>query len=221
VAGNGQKELFETLIGVRRIVSGKVTFQGEDITRQSPKYIQDKGVAFIPEDRFAEGLVPEFSVEENLILGSQRAASFKSRGFIDASRVADFAKKCIDRYEIATPSSKTLTRTLSGGNAQKLIVAREFTREAKLTLANQPSRGLDVGVIEYMHQALLKKRREGGAILLASEDLEELYNIADTIVVIYRGRIMGRFPAADADIQQIGLLMVGSGVDDFGAACRV
>ena len=221
VAGNGQKELFETLIGVRRIVSGKVSLQGEDITRQRPKYIQAKGVAFIPEDRFAEGLVPEFSVEENLILGSQRNASFKSRGFIDASRVADFAKKCIDRYEIATPSSKTLTRTLSGGNAQKLIVAREFTREAKLTLANQPSRGLDVGVIEYMHQALLKKRREGGAILLASEDLEELYNIADTIVVIYQGRIMGRFPAADVDIQQIGLLMVGSGVDDFGAECRV
>jgi simple sugar transport system ATP-binding protein len=221
VAGNGQKELFETLIGVRKIISGLVSLLGEDITRQSPKNIQDKGVAFIPEDRLAEGLVPEFSVEENLILGSQRSVRFKSRGFIDFARVTEFAIKCIDRFDIATPSPKTLTRTLSGGNAQKLIVAREFAREAKLTLANQPSRGLDVGVIEYMHQALLKKRKEGGAILLASEDLDELYNIADTIVVIYQGRIMGRFPVADVDIQQIGLLMVGSGVDDFGAACRV
>jgi simple sugar transport system ATP-binding protein len=221
VAGNGQKELFETLIGVRKARSGQVTLMGEDITRQSPKYIQEKGVAFIPEDRFAEGLVPDFSVEENLILGNQRAARFKSRGFIDFARVADFAKKCIARYEIATPSGKTLTRTLSGGNAQKLIVAREFAKEAKLTLANQPSRGLDVGVIEYMHHALLAKRREGGAILLASEDLDELYNIADTIVVIHKGRIMGSFPVAEADIQQIGLLMVGSGTDEFGLACRV
>ncbi len=221
VAGNGQKELFETLIGVRKARSGKVTLLGEDITRRSPKYIQEKGVAFIPEDRFAEGLVPDFSVEENLILGSQRAARFKSRGFIDFTRVADFAKKCIADYEIATPSGKTITRTLSGGNAQKLIVAREFAQAAKLTLANQPSRGLDVGVIEYMHQVLLEKRREGGAILLASEDLDELYNIADTIVVIHKGQIMGRFPAAEADIQQIGLLMVGSGTDEFGVACRV
>ncbi|MGB9441938.1 MAG: ATP-binding cassette domain-containing protein [Desulfobacterales bacterium] len=221
VAGNGQKELFETLIGVRKARSGQVTLLGEDITRRSPKYIQEKGVAFIPEDRFAEGLVPDFSVEENLILGSQRAARFKSRGFIDFARVTDFANKCIADYEIATPSGKTLTRTLSGGNAQKLIVAREFAQAAKLTLANQPSRGLDVGVIEYMHQVLLEKRGEGGAILLASEDLDELYNIADTIVVIYKGQIMGRFPAAEADIQQIGLLMVGSGTDEFGVACRV
>ncbi len=221
VAGNGQKELFETLIGVRKAISGQVSLLGEDVTRRSPKYIQEKGVAFIPEDRFAEGLIPDFSVEENLILGSQRAARFKSRGFIDFTRVADFAKKCIADYEIATPSGKTITRTLSGGNAQKLIVAREFAREAKLTLANQPSRGLDVGVIEYVHHVLLEKRREGGAILLASEDLDELYNIADTIVVIHKGQIMGRFPVAEADIQQIGLLMVGSGTDEFGVACRV
>jgi ABC-type uncharacterized transport system ATPase subunit len=221
VAGNGQKELFETLIGVRKAISGQVSLLGEDVTRRSPKYIQEKGVAFIPEDRFAEGLIPDFSVEENLILGSQRAARFKSRGFIDFTRVADFAKKCITDYGIATPSGKTITRTLSGGNAQKLIVAREFAREAKLTLANQPSRGLDVGVIEYVHHVLLEKRREGGAILLASEDLDELYNIADTIVVIHKGQIMGRFPVAEADIQQIGLLMVGSGTDEFGVACRV
>jgi ABC-type uncharacterized transport system ATPase subunit len=221
VAGNGQKELFETLIGVRKAISGQVSLLGEDVTRRSPKYIQEKGVAFIPEDRFAEGLIPDFSVEENLILGSQRAARFKSRGFIDFTRVADFAKKCIADYEIATPSGKTITRTLSGGNAQKLIVAREFAREAKLTLANQPSRGLDVGVIEYVHHVLLEKRREGGAILLASEDLDELYNIADTNVVIHKGQIMGRFPVAEADIQQIGLLMVGSGTDEFGVACRV
>jgi simple sugar transport system ATP-binding protein len=221
VAGNGQKELFETLIGVRKAHSGSVTVGGEEITGRSPNYIQNLGIAFIPEDRFAEGLVPNFSVEENLILGNQRAPRFKSRGFINFTRVADFARKCITDYGIATPSEKTLTRTLSGGNAQKLIVAREFANPAKLTLANQPSRGLDVGVIEYMHQALLEKRRDGGAILLASEDLDELFNIADTIVVIHKGRITGRFPASEADIQKIGLLMVGSGAAEFGLDCRV
>lgn len=221
VAGNGQKELFETLIGVRKARSGRVVLEGAEITAKSPKFIQDLGVAFIPEDRFAEGLVPDFSVEENLILGSQRAGRFKTGGFIDFGRVADFAKRCISDYEIATPTAKTVTRTLSGGNAQKLIVAREFARVAKLTLANQPSRGLDVGVIEYMHQALLEKRRQGGAVLLASEDLDELFAIADTIVVIHKGQITGRFPVAEADVQQIGLLMVGSGTDEFGLACRV
>jgi ABC-type uncharacterized transport system ATPase subunit len=209
VAGNGQKELFEALVGVRVCTGGKVTLNGGEITNRSPGRIQELGVAFIPEDRFAEGLVPDFSVEENLILGGQRNNRFKSRGFLDFGRISAFAKDCIKKYGIATPSGKTLARTLSGGNAQKLIVAREFERNAALTLANQPSRGLDVGVIEYMHAALLEKRASGGGILLASEDLDELFAIADTIVVIHKGRILGRFAACDADLQTIGLLMAG------------
>lgn len=209
VAGNGQKELFETLIGARRATAGRVYFNGVNIVNKSPRDIQRRGVAFIPEDRFAEGLVPDFSVEENLILGSHRDQKLKTAGFLDFKRIAAFAKTCIDRYDIMTPSEKTITRTLSGGNAQKLIVAREFVQNAQLTLANQPSRGLDVGVIEYVHKALLKKRNENGGILMASEDLEELFNIADTIVVMHGGRIMGRFPVEKADINTIGLLMAG------------
>ena len=209
VAGNGQKELFESLVGVRGATGGEIYLNGQAITNCSPKHIQESGVAFIPEDRFAEGLVPDFSVEENLILGEQRSPKFKSMGLLDFSRISSFAQKCISRYDIATPSGKTLARTLSGGNAQKLIVAREFARNTPLTLANQPSRGLDVGVIEYMHAALLEKRAQGGGILLASEDLDELFAIADTIVVIHKGSILGRFAACDADLQTIGLLMAG------------
>lgn len=209
VAGSGQKELFETLMGVRRAVAGRVYFNGVDIANHSPKDIQNRGIAFIPEDRFTEGLIPDFSIEENLILGNHRDQKFKKRGFLNFKQISAFAKDCIKKYEIMTPSQKAFTRTLSGGNAQKVIVAREFAQNAQLTLANQPSRGLDVGVIEYMHTALLKKRDENGGILMASEDLEELFNIADTIVVMHDGRIMGRFPVKEADIKTIGLLMAG------------
>ncbi len=209
VAGNGQKELFETLIGARKALAGSVYFNGVDIVNKSPRDIQKRGVAFIPEDRFAEGLIPDFSIEENLILGNHRDQKFKLRGLLDFKQIAAFASDCIDKYEIMAPSEKTTTRTLSGGNAQKVIIAREFAQEAPLTLANQPSRGLDVSVIEYMHKTLLQKREDGGGILMASEDLEELFNIADTIVVIHDGRIVGRFPVHEADINTIGLLMAG------------
>jgi general nucleoside transport system ATP-binding protein len=209
VAGNGQKELFETLIGVRKATEGEIYLNGVDIVNRDPKYIQKLGVAFIPEDRFAEGLVSDFTVEENLILGNHCDKKFKKNGFLNFKEILVFAKECINKFDIQTPSEKTLTRTLSGGNAQKVIVAREFAQNAQLTLANQPSRGLDVGVIEYMHQMLLKKRDEKGGILMASEDLEELFNIADTIVVMHDGQIMGSFPVAEADINTIGLLMAG------------
>jgi ABC-type uncharacterized transport system ATPase subunit len=209
VAGNGQKELFETLMGVRKAVAGRVYLNGVNIVNRSPKAIQNKGVAFIPEDRFAEGLIPDFTIEENLILGNHRDKKFTARGLLNFKAITSFAKTCIKGYGIMTPSEKSVTRTLSGGNAQKVIVAREFAQNAQLTLANQPSRGLDVGVIEYMHKALLKKRDENGGILMASEDLEELFNIADTIVVMHDGRIMGKFPVEEADINTIGLLMAG------------
>ncbi len=214
VAGNGQKELFETLVGVRPITAGTITLSGSDITRHSTKDIQEKGVAFIPEDRFAEGLVPDFTIEENLILGRHDSPNFRWRGFLNFGRISDFARKCISQYGIAAPSSRTLARTLSGGNAQKVIVAREFAGNASLTLANQPSRGLDVGVIEYMHGALMEKRAQGGGILLASEDLDELFTIADTIVVMHKGRILGRFAADKADLATIGLLMAGHSETD-------
>lgn len=209
VAGNGQKELFETLIGVRQATDGEIYLNGVDIVNRKPKYIQKLGVAFIPEDRFSEGLVSNFTVEENLIIGNHRDKKFKTRGFLNFKQITSFAKACIEKFGIQTPSEKTLIRTLSGGNAQKVIVAREFAQNAQLTLANQPSRGLDVGVIEYMHQLLLRKRENDGGILMASEDLEELFNIADTIIVMYDGKVMGSFPVETADLNTIGLLMAG------------
>lgn len=217
VASNGQKELFESLIGVRHATQGQVLLNGEAITNLSPYKIQKKGVAFIPDDRFLEGLVPSFPVSENLILGSQREERFSKYQLLDNKKINDFANTCVEDFEIKTPSISTIIRTLSGGNAQKVIVAREFALNASLTLANQPSRGLDIGVIEYMHRALLNKRDEGGAVLLASEDLDELFNLVDTLLVMHDGRITGCFPIEEADIKTVGLLMAGDSVESISS----
>lgn len=209
VAGNGQGELFEALMGVRRATTGTVKLDGVDITNNAPVDIQYQGMGYIPDDRFAEGLVGDFDVQSNIILGHHRTPPFAHGGFLNFAKISEFARHAIDEFEIKTPSEKTITRTLSGGNAQKVIVAREFAQATKMLLANQPSRGLDVGVIEYMHQRLLEKRRNDYGILMASEELEELLNLADRVLVIFKGQILGEFASETADIEQIGLLMAG------------
>jgi len=209
VAGNGQGELFEALIGVRKTRGGTIRMDGADITGRSPAEIQRLGMGYIPDDRFADGLVGDYDIQSNLILGHHRQAPFARRGLLQFGAIRDFARKAIAELEIKAPSETTRTRSLSGGNAQKVIVAREFAQATKVILANQPSRGLDVGVIEYMHERLLEKRRNDFGILLASEELDELLSLADRIVVIFKGRILGEFAAGTADIEQIGLLMAG------------
>ncbi|MGI9416967.1 MAG: ABC transporter ATP-binding protein [Geminicoccaceae bacterium] len=214
VAGNGQKELFETLIGVREATAGEVAVDGAAMTNRQPHEIGAHGVAYIPEDRLAEGLVPDFSIADNMVLGAQRDAPFAANGILDPTQITRAAKEAMDGFDIAAPSEKTIARTLSGGNAQKVIVAREFAQSTKVILANQPSRGLDVGVIDYMHQRLLEKRRAGFGILMASEELDELFMLADRIVVIFKGRIVGEFASEAADVEEIGLLMAGHGSED-------
>ena len=210
VAGNGQRELFETIVGVRAATRGKVMLDGRDITGLAPKQVMAHGIGFIPEDRFAEGLVGQFTVAENLVLGHHDQAEFSSRlRLLDRRRINAFASTSITAFEIVTPSAESVTSTLSGGNAQKVILAREFAHGSHCILANQPSRGLDVGVIEYVHKRLLEKKREGGAILFASEELEELFNIADRIAVIFKGEILEVFSTEEASIETIGLLMAG------------
>ncbi|MBN8629311.1 MAG: ABC transporter ATP-binding protein [Rhodobacterales bacterium] len=209
VAGNGQGELFETLIGVRKAASGTIRLDGEDITGRSPAEIQKRGMGHIPDDRFADGLVGDFDIQNNLILGHHRKAPFSRAGFLNFGEIRSFARNAIAEFDIKAPSETTRTRSLSGGNAQKVIVAREFDQATKMVLANQPSRGLDVGVIEYMHERLLDKRRSDFGVLLASEELGELLSLADRILVIFKGRILGEFTGEDANIEQIGLLMAG------------
>lgn len=220
VAGNGQRALFETIIGVRKATAGQILLDGAEITNRSPYSIQHKGVGYIPDDRFAEGLVGDFDILSNIVLGHHKTPPFARAGFLNFGRIAAFARRAIKDYEIKAPSERTICRTLSGGNAQKVIVAREFAQASRLLLANQPSRGLDVGVIEYMHARLLEKRREEFGILMASEELDELFSLCDRILVLFKGRILGEFTPETADVETIGLLMAGQ-VDEAAAAGAV
>jgi len=209
VAGNGQKPLFEALMGFRPVSEGEIFLKGESITNLTPRLALDRGVGYIPEDRFREGLVSDFSVAENLILGWQYSADYRQGPFLDRKRIRRLAEQQIDRFQIATPSPDVATNTLSGGNAQRIILAREFLHSNCLILANQPTRGLDVGVIEYVFENLLQKRDEGFAIILASEELDDLFNLADRIAVFFKGRIMAILDPRTASVEQVGLLMAG------------
>ncbi|MDE0303845.1 MAG: ABC transporter ATP-binding protein [Albidovulum sp.] len=216
VAGNGQKELFEALVGARKIESGEIRLDSEDITNQTPRSAIDRGIGYIPDDRYRYGLVGDFTVEENMILGLQKAPAFSRHALLDFSRIGAFAAKGISDFEIVTPSIKAKTGNLSGGNAQKIILAREFWSTSCCLLANQPTRGLDVGVIEYVHKLLLKKCGEGFAILLASEELDDIISLSDRIGVMFKGEFMGIFDAGTVTIEQLGLLMAGQKILSSG-----
>jgi general nucleoside transport system ATP-binding protein len=209
ISGNGQKELFEVLSGVRQADSGQVILEDEDITNRSSKYVMSRGVGHVPEDRLQEGLIPDFNLSENLILGQQRSKLYRRGMFLNFEQIRKFAMMCVSTFEIKTPSLNQPTKFLSGGNIQKIILAREFTQCPQCLLANQPTRGLDVGVIEYVHKRLLEKREEGIGILLASEDLDEIMDLSDRIAVLFKGQILGIFDEQEADIEKIGLLMAG------------
>jgi simple sugar transport system ATP-binding protein len=209
VSGNGQTELFETLVGMRAPSRGSIKLKNESIAGLPPAEIIDKGIGHIPADRYREGLVGELSVADNLLLGRQFSPQFSRFGFILKDRVKQFALKSISEFDIRTPSYKTPAKYLSGGNAQKIIIARELFQSSKVLLANQPTRGLDVGVIEYVYEKLLEKRKEGYGILLASEELEDLFAFTDRILVIHNGEIQGEFVTGETTIEEIGRLMAG------------
>jgi general nucleoside transport system ATP-binding protein len=209
VAGNGQKELFEVLVGVRKPVSGEVLLSGKNVTSFSPRRIANEGLAHVPDDRIGSGLISDFTVEENLILGQEENPPYRKGPFLNKSYTKKFADESVTQFDIVTPSIKQRTSYLSGGNLQKVILARELRQSLKVLLANQPSRGLDVGVIEYVHKKLLDMRRSGIGILLISEDLDEIFNLSDRIAVMFKGRILKIFNANEANLESIGLLMAG------------
>jgi len=210
VAGNGQKELVEVLTGLRKAEKGKVLIRGVDVTNASPRRIAELGVAHIPEERLKHGLVPNMSVAENLILKRYYKQPYCDKFFIDKKKVLKDAEELIDKFNIMTPSPMTPAKLLSGGNIQRLILARELAGSPDVIIAAHPTYGLDVGATEYIRKILLKERKRGSAILLVSEDLEEIMELSDRIAVMFEGEIMGILPAEKANLEDIGLMMAGA-----------
>ena len=210
VAGNGQRELVEVITGLRKATEGKVLILGQDRTNRSPKEVIEMRVAHIPEERIRMGLIPNMSVAENLILKNYRESPFSNKLFLNLTVIDQKAEKLISEYNIVTPSKKTQAKLLSGGNIQRLILARELCEEPRLIVAAHPTYGLDVGATEYIRTLLLKQREEGAAVLLVSEDLEEIMSLSDRIAVMFEGGFMGIVPAESAEVEEIGLMMAGA-----------
>lgn len=209
VSGNGQRELAEVIAGLRRPSRGKVVIDGRDVTGASPARLLDHGLSYIPEERMIDGTVAEFSVEENLILKDHHHPPYAHGIFMNFSRIAAESDRLIKDFDIKTPSRKTPVKSLSGGNIQKLILARELSRNPRVLVAAQPTRGLDVSATEYVHRRLIEQRGKGCAILLISEDLDEILNLADRIAVIYEGKIMGVVEREGVEVETLGLMMAG------------
>jgi general nucleoside transport system ATP-binding protein len=209
VQGNGQTELVQAVTGLRQAQSGKVELLGTDITKASPRKVTELGSAHVPEDRQRDGLVLAFPVSDNLILNTYFHPEFTRGVVLDETKIQQQAERLIKQFDIRTPGPSTPAGSLSGGNQQKVIVAREFDRPIKFLVASQPTRGLDVGSIEYIHGRILQKRDEGCAVLLVSSELDEIMGLADRIAVMYRGKIVDVVPAAEATKEKIGLLMAG------------
>ena len=211
VEGNGQSELVEVLAGTRRPTGGQVLLGPRDVTALNAARIRSAGIGHIPEDRRGAGLVLEYSVADNLILGRQRTERFAWHHLVLRLRaIVDWARRLINEFDIRTPSAETPARTLSGGNQQKIIVAREMASEPRVLLAAQPTRGVDIGAIEFIHRRLVAERDQGTAVLLVSAELEEVRSLSDRIAVIYEGRIVS-IEEPDTPEDRLGLLMLGGG----------
>lgn len=210
VDGNGQTELVEVLTGLRKGTSGEVMVNGTDIFNRSPRFGFDHGVSSIPADRQKHGLVLDFSVEDNLILQNHGEEPFSHRGMLERGAIFDYATKSIEAYDIRpSGSEKRPAGTLSGGNQQKVIIAREVQNDKDLLIAVNPTRGLDVGAIEYVHKHIVAQRDKGKAVLLVSFELDEIMSLSDTIDVIFGGKIVSSIPGGEADENELGLMMAG------------
>lgn len=209
VSGNGQTELFDVIAGVVQPTAGRVEYLDEDITWMSPEARSSKGIASIPPDRIRQGLLMGCSVAENIILGFHHDPQLKTWGLLSSQKLRANAKKLIDDFDIAATGPGQIVAELSGGNLQKVILARELSQKVELVVASSPTRGLDVGAIEYVHTLLISLRNNGAGVLLISEDLDEVINLSDRIAVIYKGRIMAVMPAGESNRERIGMLMAG------------
>jgi simple sugar transport system ATP-binding protein len=218
VEGNGQSELVEVLSGLRKPASGHVRLKGKEITGEDPNQRRRDGLSYIPEDRHERGLVLPFSLTENMLLGNLDEEPFTKHGVIDYTDSTQITESCMQTFDVRAPSPEVAAKTLSGGNQQKLIIARELHREPDALLATQPTRGLDVGAIEFVHKQLVKARDEGRGVLLISFDLDEILDLSDRILVIYNGQFTGEFMSGAVSRAELGLRMGGRGGDESAAA---
>jgi general nucleoside transport system ATP-binding protein len=212
VSGNGQSLLADVISGVLALTSGSMTVDDTVQTSTTPKQMVDQGIARIPEDRHAEGLVGDMSIMENMIAERLHSDEFSKRGIIDWQKAKAFAETIIEAYEVKCPGPSARAGLLSGGNMQKLILGRVMANAPKLVLANQPTRGLDVGAVAYVHEQLLAARGRGAGVLLISEDLDELLALSDRVCVMFQGKLSPPTPRADVSIQNLGLMMAGQGL---------
>lgn len=213
IDGNGQSELIQALTGLRNAESGSITISGKQVMNKVPRKVFEAGIASIPEDRQRRGLVLDYSVSENLILENYHKQPFSKYGILNQKAIKDHAKDLIEKFDVRPPVETYPAGSLSGGNQQKVIIAREVTNDPELLIAAQPTRGLDVGAIEFVHKSLVEQRDKGKAVLLVSFELDEIMDLSDRIAVIYDGEIVGILDAKDADEKKIGLMMAGGGTE--------
>ncbi len=218
VDGNGQRELVETIMGLRRPSSGTVALKGKDITHDGARKTIAAGVSHVPEDRHRRGLVLEFDLVENMALGDQRKMPFSNHGILNRSALDDVARARIAEYDVRTPNEHVAAANLSGGNQQKLVLARELGRNPELLIAAQPTRGLDVEAIEFVHSRILEERDSGKAVLLVSMELEEIMSLSDRILVMYEGSVVAEFAGGSVTEEELGLYMTGGGRQSSTAA---
>ncbi len=210
VDGNGQSELIEAITGLMKTESGSIVLNGKEIHNRKPRKITESGIGHIPQDRHKHGLVLDFPIGENMVLQTYYQKPFSKSGILNYKNIYKKAKKLISEFDVRTPSEYTLARALSGGNQQKAIIGREVDRDPDLLIAAQPTRGLDVGAIEFIHKRLIEQRDNGKAVLLLSFELEEIMNVSDRIAVIYEGQIIDIVNPKETTEQELGLLMAGS-----------
>jgi len=214
VSGNGQRELAEMIAGLRHATRGRVLLDGVEITAWEPGARLARGLSYIPEERMRDGVIRELSVEENIIIESHGRPPLARGVFLDFRRIGQHVDRLVDEFEIKTPSRSTPLRNLSGGNIQKLILARELAKEPSVLVAAQPTRGVDIGSTEYIHRRLVEQRARGTATLLISEDLDEVRNLSDRLAVLYEGRLMGILDREQATVERLGLMMAGVPLDE-------
>jgi simple sugar transport system ATP-binding protein len=209
ISGNGQRPLAEAIAGLQPVQNGQIYLDGKDMTNLAPVQLFNGGLSYIPEERMHDGVIKDFSVAENFILQDHINAPFSKGIFLDFKYIANHAKKLIRAFNVKTPSRETPVKSLSGGNIQKLIMARELAREPRVLIAAQPTRGVDIGATEYIHAQLLVGRAEGLATLLISEDLDEVKAMSDRIAVLFDGAIMGIVNSDEVTTEELGLMMAG------------
>ena len=211
IDGNGQSELVQGLTGLEKISGGTISFNGQDITKASIRDKSKLGMSHIPEDRHKHGLVLDYTLEQNMVLQRYWQPDFQAGGFIKAKAVRDYAEKLIEQYDVRSGQGPvTIARSMSGGNQQKAIIAREIDKDPDLLVAVQPTRGLDVGAIEFIHKQLVAQRDKGKAVLLISFELDEVMDVSDRILVMYEGELVGQFDPKQITVEELGLYMAGA-----------